>query len=500
MSLTTTPTSSRAPVSRRRFLGAAAAATAAATLASRVGRAAQQPARRTNVVLITGDDLGTQLGCYGDPLARTPRLDALAASGTQFRNGYITAPSCSPSRSSILTGLYPHQTGHWGLSHLGYRMRDGVPTLPALLKEAGYRTAILGKLHVAPERAFPFDVSETDGTKTWDVRRVAGRAAQFMADAGDDPFFLYVNYFDPHTPFHDQFEGVPADPQTPAQMRPFPFHPVAELSDDVRKQMAGFYNGVARLDVGVGLLLDAIRKAGRDDDTLVVFIGDHGPPFPRGKNACYEAGLKVPFLVRWPEVARRASGPDDRLVSTIDLVPTILDAADVAVPPDLPGASLRPLLAAGASPAPWRQTLAAENNAHGPKDWHPVRTIRDDRYKLIHTLLPGRPNTKITPSGGKPWIDLTRSQPAGSLGARVFATHRDPPEWQLYDLRDDPHEFVNLAGRPELADVERRLRDQLEAWRRDTGDPLCDPAELAALTKAHDETKGKSFEPPKRPG
>ncbi len=446
---------------------------------------ARPAAKPLNILLITADDLGTQLGCYGDSLARTPNLDALAARGVQFQNGYITAPSCSPSRSSILTGLYPHQNGHWGLANFGYRMHYGIPAMPALLQQAGYYNAIIGKLHVNPVSAFPFDFAQTDATKTWDVKRVAQTSREQMqaAERQKKPFFLYVNYFDPHTPFHDQFEGVPANPHTPAQMKPFPFHPVDALNKGVREQMAGYYNGVARMDVGVGLLMAELQKAGRDGDTLVLFVGDHGPQFPRGKNAVYEAGIRVPFLALWPG----ATTPhrDNRLVSTIDFLPTILNAAGAKLPTGLPGASLRPLL--DGKDAPWRQVLGAENNAHGDKDWRPQRTMRDGRWKLIHTLLPGRPNTKITPSGGKPWIDLTQSSLPGSLGAQVFATHRDTPQWQLYDLQNDPHEFRNLAGKPKHAAIEAGLRAQLEAWQRETNDPLRDPAKLAAITRAHDE-------------
>ncbi len=473
-------------LSRRRFIGTAGAALAAGAL-TRCSLAQTPPSKapRLNILLITADDLGMQLGCYGDTLARTPNLDALAEQGVQFQNGYITAPSCSPSRSSILTGLYPHHNGHWGLANFNYRMHDGIPTMPGLLRQAGYYNAIIGKLHVNPADAFPFDFSKTDATKTWDVKWVAQTAREQMqaAQQQSKPFFLYVNYFDPHTPFHDQFEGVPAKPHTPAQMRPFPFHPVDELNKGVREQMAGYYNGIARVDVGIGLLLDELKNAGRDRDTLVIFIGDHGAPFPRGKNAVYEAGIRVPYLVLWPG----ATTPhrDDHLVSAIDFLPTVLDAAGVKLPAPLPGASLRPLLTG--KEAPWRQVLGAENNSHGSRDWYPQRSLRDGRWKLIHTLLPDRPNPKITPSGGEPWIDLTKSPPKGSLGAQVFATHRNAPQWQLYDLQNDPREFRNLAGKPEHTAIETRLRAQLEAWRRDTDDPLRDPAQLAAITKAHDE-------------
>lgn len=468
-------------LTRRRFLGAAGATLAASTLARRSSVAQGAPARRVNVLLITADDIGWQLGCYGDPLARTPRLDALAAEGVQFLNGYVTQASCSPSRSSMLTGLYPHQNGHLGLANHGYEMHPGIATLPALLKDVGYKTGILGKLHVNPGGAFPFDFSDTDGKKTLDVKTFADTAEGFMRGAGEQPFLLYANFLDPHKPFQDQVEGVPAQPQTPEQMRPFPFHPDVTLTDRVRDDMAGFYNGVARLDTGVGLLLDALKKSGHADDTLVIFVGDHGAPFPRAKNAVYEAGVKVPFIVRWPGQSRPHR--DARLVSTIDFVPTICQLAGAKTPAGLPGASLRPLMSG--ETVPWRVELGAEYNTHGRGGWFPQRSLRDGRFKLIHTFLPGQKNPKPAGDGGARWLEMIAQVPADGPHADVWARNERPPEWQLFDLQNDEWEFYNLAGKPEYATVESSLRKRLAAWQEATDDPIRDPAQLAEMTQLH---------------
>ena len=483
--------------SRRRLLAASAASLGGLAL-GRVVAFAQNAApderrKPMNIVFINADDMGVEMGAYGDAQARTPHLDALAARAVQFNNGYVTQASCSPSRSSFLTGLYPHQNGMLGLAHLGYQIHDDIVTLPQLLQNAGYYNAIIGKLHLEPEAKFPFNFHQLGASETWDVAGVAAVVSEQIAEATkqNKPFFLYLNYFDPHVPFHDSFDGIPADPLKPAEVKPFAFHPMSgnELTPAVREQMAGYYNGVARVDTGVALILELLERTSHADDTLVIFVGDHGSPFPRAKNSTYEAGLKVPFLVHWPgqSVAHR----DERLVSTIDLMPTILDAAGVAAPSGLPGASLRPLMKG--DEARWRVTLGAENNAHGAAGWFPQRTVRDARYKLIYTLNPGQ-NPKPVADGGDAWREMIGAPTKlNALAARVFAVHLDVPSWQLYDLQSDPHEFHNLAGQVALADIEKRLRAELLRWRLQTRDPLLDPNYLAALNRAHAQSQDAQF-------
>ena len=445
-----------------------------------------------NILFITADDMGIEMGAYGDRQARTPHLDALAARSVQFMNGYVTQASCSPSRSSFLTGLYPHQNGMIGLAHRGYRMDDGITTLPQELKKAGYYNAIIGKLHLEPQDQFPFDFRQTNARATWDVAGVAAMLGEQIAAAGDRPFFVYLNYFDPHIPFHDSFNGIPAHPMKPATVAPFPFHPIAgeQLTPAVREQIAGYYNGIARVDAGVSMVLEVLERSGHADDTLVIFVGDHGAPFPRAKGSTYEAGLKVPFLVHWP--GQTKPHRDERLVSTVDLMPTILDAAQIEASRNLPGASLRPLMAGAL--APWRTTLAAQNNAHSPKAWFPQRTIRDARYKLIYTVNAGK-NPNPFSDGGQLWSEFIGATSEQSpLAAQVFAVQLETPAWQLYDLRNDPHEFHNLAGQTAFAATEKRLRAELFRWRLQTRDPLLDADYLVALNRAHAQSGGEQFD------
>ncbi|MCX7826573.1 MAG: sulfatase-like hydrolase/transferase, partial [Verrucomicrobiae bacterium] len=265
---------------------------------------ANDETKKPNILLITADDLGPLLSCYGEKRIRTPRLDALAAAGVRFANAYVAESSCSQSRAALLTGRWPHQTGQIGLAHLGFRMHPGQPTLPALLKASGYRTGIIGKLHVEPAADFPFDwmpakVGMAPG-RTRDVRWVAAQSRQFFASgkASGQPFFYYVNYFDPHAPLTqatDQIAGLPEKPITAADIKePIPLGaPDAEKN---RIATAHLFNAVLRLDAGVGLLLDELKAAGFADNTIVIFVSDNGTAMPRGKTWSYERGVRVRTL------------------------------------------------------------------------------------------------------------------------------------------------------------------------------------------------------------
>ena len=227
---------------------------------------------RLNVLLVTADDLGLQLSSYGETLIRTPRLDALAASGVQFDIAYVAQASCSPSRSAIFTGLYPHSNGQYGLTPgTGYSLHPHLrdKTIPALLKAAGYRTGLIGKLHVAPEETFPFDFRPRLNTRV--VRDVAGEAKTFWSQGGDAPFFLMVNFSDPHayrdSPqstewyFQRQVDGLPVEPIDPGPKTLFSFQRLDTPEQRVRT--ANYYNTVLRLDAGVGMLLDALKPPAR---------------------------------------------------------------------------------------------------------------------------------------------------------------------------------------------------------------------------------------------
>ena len=445
--------------------------------------------QRPNVLLITGDDLGVIAGCYGDPVVRTPNLDALAARGMLFERAYVAQASCSPSRAAIFTGRYPHDNGQYGLLNAGagFQLREPLlrQTIPALLKPAGYRTAIMGKLHVGPEDAFPFDERLKVGD-TRDVRAAAEACGSFIRGQ-PGPFFLMANFTDPHAlgrhadagrHFDDQVKGIPEAPCAAGEAPALPFQRIDAPEELAR--VSQYYNAVMRFDAGVGLVLAELERSGHADDTLVILIGDHGPPFYRGKTTCYEGGVRVPLLVSWPGVF--APGMRSQaLVSAVDILPTILDAARLDPPPGLHGQSLRTAL----DPAQGRRFLATEFHYHGSRPFFPRRTIRDDRFKLIHNLRAGdvKPPEQID---GDAALAISRTPAfAGSAIAAAFERAADPPEFELYDLESDPWEFINLADSAEHAATRTALEQALLEWRTATSDPLVSP-EGRALMAAYE--------------
>jgi N-sulfoglucosamine sulfohydrolase len=464
---------------RRQFVSALSSPLAVPLIAA--------PRPRPNILFITSDDLGLELGCYGEKLIETPHLDRLASTGVRFQTAYVVQASCSPSRSGMFTGLYPHANGQYGLVNSGHKLHDHLhqATIPAVLKKAGYRTGIIGKLHVAPEETFPFDTRYTNSADTRKVRDVTARATEFLNARTEGPFFLMLNYSDPHAfrkpdnpndwYFPPQVDGLPARPIQPGPQTLFQFQQIDTAGQ--RERTANYYNAIKRLDDGIGMLMTALEKSGRVDDTVVIFCGDHGPPFARGKTTCYEAGLRVPFVVRWPGVSQSAVSP--AMVSTVDIAPTIYDAAGVKAPVDVHGRSLRPVLR---SPrANWRRYLAAEFHMHGAKPVYPRRAIRDDRFKLIHNLLAGtgKPSPVIDGDRAYSWSQEDRYK--GTPIRRAFDTFADPPEFELYDLQADPIEFNNLADKPEHRGARDRLVKVLHKWRVDTNDPCLDPAFVTRL-------------------
>jgi N-sulfoglucosamine sulfohydrolase len=436
-------------------------------------------AQPLNVLFITADDLGVQLGCYGDKAIATPHLDALARRGRLFENAYVAQASCSPSRSAMFTGLYPHANGQYGLLNagVGFELQEPLrsQTIPALLKQAGYRTGILGKLHVGPENSFPFDTRIRVDTR--DVKASAAEAAKFLR-AGPEPFFLMANYSDPHVlgrsprppkeAFPTQYKGVPEQPLKIGEVPPFPFQRL-DHPEQVER-VTQYYNAVQRFDAAVGLLLDALKDAGHADRTLIVFVSDHGPPFFRGKTSCYEGGVKVPLIVHWPGVFTQGDR-SPALVSTVDILPTILDAVGRPVPDGLHGRSLRTTL----EKARHREYLATEFHYHGSRPFFPRRTIRDARFKLIHNLRAGEAKPSSGIDGDAAYTLARAEKYQGTPLSRAFERAANPPEFELYDLQTDPWEFENLADQSQHAATLHRLQAALKAWRKETNDPLLTP-------------------------
>ncbi len=458
-------------------------------------RAAPNP--RPNILLIVSEDNGPELGCYGEPHVSTPHLDALAGAGVRFEYAYVPQAGCSQSRAAFLTGFYPHQNGQIGLATWRFQMyRDDTPNVVRSLKQAGYRTGIIGKLHVNPEADFPFDFVRIHNANFHrkDLAAYAAAAGEFIRQS-EKPFFLSVNYPDAHRPFLVQVDGLPAHPLTPAAVTPLRY--LGLDSPVLRRDTANYYNSLSRLDSLIGDLLGVLRESGKAGNTLVVYLGDHGADLLRGKRTCYEGGVRIPLIIRWPG-HQQAGQVRQELVSTIDLAPTFLKAAGAAPIRGLPGRSLAPLLA-GKTVA-WRQYLFTEYHLHSNHNYFPQRAVRNRRYKLIRNLMPGQVNPGYAFTIDKFYSQKEMKEALTQAPAQVraaYALMRKPPEFELYDLKEDPFEFRNLADDPAHRKILRKLKDALEAWRRRTQDPFLDPANVARLKAEIDATfKNGKYEKP----
>jgi N-sulfoglucosamine sulfohydrolase len=448
---------------------------------------------RPNILLIVSEDNGPDLGCYGNTEVHTPHLDRMAQEGIKFSNAYVTYSVCSPSRGTIFTGLYPHQNGQIGLATHKYRMYDGIKTLPKYLGELGYRTANLGKLHVNPESAIPFDYRGMKGSNfaKKNMRGYAEHAEKFIT-ASDKPFYLQVNFPDAHFPVQRQVEGLPSITIDKEDIDgPLPF--VGADSDYLRKYTANYYNCMNRLDEAVGMLLESLKATGKADNTIIIYLSDHGAQFSRGKCSNYEAALKVPFIVKWPGKVKQGEVREE-FISAIDLLPTFIDLAGGAIPEDLPGKSLLPLL--DKPQREWRKYIFAGGAGCTSRMHYPRRSVRNERFKLVLNLNHGVENPKFgfyaRRSGhfkaGTIPEEIERSAPEIR---QAYATWKNPGEYELYDLQEDPHEFCNLAADERYTAVLNTLKSALRQWQADTRDPFADPGKFVRFNREIEGVKKK---------
>ena len=452
----------------------------------------QEKDARMNILLIISEDNSANLGCYGDPYAITPNLDKLASQGVRFDNAYVTQSVCSPSRGTIFTGLYPHQNGQIGLATHQYAMFRDWGTSYKYLKSAGYTTGLIGKTHVNPKEYVEDHVDmryqENSNFSKEDLESYWKEAGKFIKEAGA-PFFLTVNFPDAHWPLQNQVEGMPRNPQSIKDIGTLPF--IGMESVDIMRSLTGYYNSMQRLDESVGELLSELESSGKADNTVVIYMSDHGAQMARGKITPLEGGMKIPLIIRWPGVTK-ANTSTDALWSAIDLLPTLLDISGQQKPGYLPGQSVKPLLEKKASASDYREYLFTQRNCDGVMFYFPQRTVRDNRYKLIWSPLQDRANNaaelylehRHAHYYGSPTREELVDEPEEIQQA--YKVWEFPPIYQLYDLKADPWEFKNLANDVDFQDIRDRLIHTLRMWQVEFNDPMADPIFLKELTTEHD--------------
>lgn len=412
-----------------------------------------------NIIYLHTHDSGRLLSPYGHAFP-TPELDRLADEGILFRQAFCCCPTCSPSRSSLLTGLNPHSAGMMGLAHRGFRMSDYSKHLANYLRNFGYKTALCGIYHeISEDGKDLLGYEETLGALALEKSDDRGRAwiqrdkdnalavAEFLRRPHDKPFFLSFGMFSTHRPF-------PANPSVNADR----LSPPCGLPDTpvTRRDMAGFIEMAMAVDECVGTVIRALKDSGLADDTVVFFTTDHGPAFPFHKCTLADTGIGVALMFRMPGAF--ASGHTvDALVSHLDVFPTLCDIADLPKPDWLQGVSLLPLITGDAGKV--RDEIFSEVNFHA--SYEPLRCVRTERYKLIRDFADG-----CTPLAN---ID---NSPTKQLFLEAGLGTRKRPLVQLYDLVFDPSERQNLAESPHHAPVLKELSAKLHSWMLETEDPL----------------------------
>jgi arylsulfatase A-like enzyme len=438
-----------------------------------VGEQRGQPAvaKRPNIVVAIADDWSApHAGAYGDRTVSTPVFDRIAREGARFTHAFTAAPSCTPSRAALLTGQAVHRLEEGGNLHGFLPKRFAV--YPDLLEQAGYVVGYTGK-GWGPGRFEPGGRARNPAGpqfKNFDEfiqQRPAGR-----------PFLFWFGSNDPHRPY-DAGAGVRAGMKMDSVAVP-PFLPD---TPEVRSDLLDYYFEIQRFDRDVGRIIATLERLGELDNTLVIVTSDNGMPFPRGKATVYDAGARMPLAMRWPGAVRGGSVVDE-FVSHTDVAPTVLEAAGLKPPATMTGRSLVPLLQGLSQAGRDRVFIERERHAHVRRGnlSYPVRAIRTNDYLYVRNFRPDRwpagdPQMvfSVGPFGdidGGPTKSLMIDRQDDPKISRYFrlATAKRPAE-ELYDLRNDPHQLENVAGRPAHASAQQRLRQQLESWLRETGDP-----------------------------
>lgn len=436
-------------------------------------------AKPPNIILIIADDMAwNDSAVYGNPNIATPNIDRLAKGGLLFHNAYLTASSCSPSRCSIITGRYPHNTDaeelHWPLP------KEQV-TFVEKLRKAGYWTAAAGKWHLGEAARDRFDeIRETDtsgfqlpagkeGQKGKFVETMEGEAQSGCTEwvpllrerPKEKPFFLWLAALDPHRPYH---ENIIENPTPHSKVRIAPYH---LDTPEVRRDYALYYDEIRRLDKYVGQVISELERQKISGETMVVFMSDNGRPFPRDKTTIYDSGIRTPFIVRWPDKVK-AGGVTKSLISMIDLAPTFLEMAGVGSGPTFQGKSFLPILADPSQRI--REVIFAEQNWHD-YEAH-ARAARNEEFKYIRN---GYPDLPLTPSADgvrsptfQAMIKLNKQGKLSKAQSVYFVKPR--PAEELYHSAKDPHETKNLINDPAYQEVLKELRGALDDWIQKTGD------------------------------
>lgn len=408
-----------------------------------------------NLIYIHTHDTGKYIQPYGYPVT-TPNLMQFASRGTLFRHAFSAAPTCAPSRASLMTGMCPHSNGMLGLPHRGFLLNDYSKHMAQYLQNFGFETILCGEHHEAPDddmigysQILSRDKSTKEiSEKAWDLTN-ADRVADFLLSGTEKPFFLSFGMHNTHR----EYPEIDKDINPDFVMPPFPVYDTKET----RKDMAAFYSSVKIVDSCVGTVLDALKKSGHDKDTAVIISTDHGIAFPRMKCHLYDTGIGVMLMIDFPGNPMNGKVLD-ALVSQIDLFPTVCDLLGISKPFWLQGHTLMPLL--NGTEREIRNEIFAEVNFHAA--YEPKRCVRTSRYKLIRLY---DNHNHIVPAN-------TDDSPSKDFLLRCGYLTEVKPREMLFDLNLDPIERINLVMDNRYADIYSEMCNRLDQWMKQTNDPI----------------------------
>jgi uncharacterized sulfatase len=417
-------------------------------------------AERPNIILIGAEDISPNLGCYGDPDAITPNLDRLATQGARFTRCFSHAPVCAPTRSGLITGMYPTTMGS---HHMRSKLIKPPLTFVEELRKAGY---FIAWPKANGKTDFNFDVPKVWADTAEDWTKNPNVLPQ------DKPFFAYVNFTVCHesqnraTPEQYAKNTRRLKPEERRDRAKIALPPYWPDTPAVRECLGKYHDNITAMDYLVGDVLKTIDAQPWKENTLIVFFGDHGIGLPRGKRWPYDSGTRVPFLVRWPGVIEPGTVRED-LTCFLDIAPTFLAAAGAEVPARMQG---RVFAGPKAQPAP-PYVYSARDRMDEAYDR--IRAVRGERYRYIRNFHPELPyaqyiNYRDEMPIMKDWRRLAFEGKLNPVQMQFFA--RTKPQEELYDLETDRHEIKNLASSPEHQEMLVTMRKALDQWIVDTKD------------------------------
>ena len=437
---------------------------------------------RPNIILITADDMNYDaVGAFGCPVeGTTPNIDQLAKDGMIVDNAHVTIAVCQPSRSAIMTGLYPHNSQGEGFYSL---RKEGVPIMPDLLRKGGYTVGILGKVgHSTPYDEFKWDhdidMIELGMGRNPDIYESGSKTLFEMADNNQNPFFLMMNLHDPHRPFHGSLQEQNHFTEEQRQSYPPPkrVFKAEEITipgclpelPEIREEIAQYYSSIHRADEIVGRVMNLLEKMGHRENTLVMFLSDNGMAFPFAKTNCYLNSTKTPFLARWPAQIKAGSRIKEKMVNGIDLMPTILEACAVKSQTDMDGQSFLELLKGNEESG--REYVYTQFFQTAGRLNYPMRCIQNHEWGYIWNPWSNGEREFNNESMSGLTFNSMKCEEDPTIKSRTELFLKRVPE-ELYNFKEDPNALNNLIHEDEFEAKADEMRALLLKHLEDTQDP-----------------------------